>query len=76
MKTQNDLFGMGALCSYCKRSESTIILWIQDYDFPASKSKGEWVADKRRVDIWFEKFPQFAEQGSKRKTKVAKCPRW
>jgi len=46
------LSGMKEICRYCNRSESTILIWIRDYDFPAAKLPGSYESDTELIDEW------------------------
>lgn len=46
------LTGMKDICRYVSRSESTVIGWIRDEDFPAKKIDGIWEAHTAMVDAW------------------------
>lgn len=46
------LTGMKEICRYVSRSESTVINWIRDEDFPAKKIDGVWEAHTGKVDDW------------------------
>jgi hypothetical protein len=47
------LRGMNEICDYCRRSESTIMIWIQSRGFPAVKMKpGGWESDSDMIDEW------------------------
>lgn len=48
------LHGMKDIASYTHRSESTVLKWIVQAEFPASKvAGGIWVSDKLLIDDWF-----------------------
>lgn len=46
------LTGMKDICRYVSRSESTVIGWIRDEDFPAKKIDGVWEAHTGKIDAW------------------------
>jgi predicted DNA-binding transcriptional regulator AlpA len=46
------LQGMKEICGYMGKSESTIIRYIKERDFPASKIGGEWVSDVALIADW------------------------
>jgi len=46
------LSGMKAICQYVNRSESTVLHWIRDLDFPAHKIGGIWESDRNLIDEW------------------------
>ena len=46
------LRGMKEICRYCRRSESTILLWIRDRDLPAKRIGGIWEANPKQIDRW------------------------
>ena len=51
MTTQ--LSGMGEICTYVRRSETTVLGWIRDLGFPAKKLSGKmWESDKELIDKW------------------------
>lgn len=53
------LKGMREICQYVGFSESTILGWIRDANFPARKTSngaGTWVATTKKVDKWKEVF--------------------
>jgi len=50
--TMAGLSGMKSICDYCSRSESTIIKWIQQAGFPATKVTGSWESDTDLIDSW------------------------
>jgi predicted DNA-binding transcriptional regulator AlpA len=49
------LSGMKQICLHCNRSESTILAWIRERDFPAAKITGSWESDTERIDKWRKK---------------------
>jgi len=46
------LTGMKEICKYVSRSESTVINWIRDEDFPAKKIDGIWESHTGMIDSW------------------------
>lgn len=46
------LSGMKAISNYTNRSEATVLAWIREYDFPATKLGGSWESDTQLVDEW------------------------
>ena len=46
------LSGMKAICTYCNRSEATILQWIREKKFPACKITGSWESDQQKIDAW------------------------
>jgi hypothetical protein len=46
------LSGMKEICYYVRRSESTVLQWIRELDFPAKKIGGVWESDRTLVDQW------------------------
>lgn len=54
------LSGMTEICNYCRRSESTLLLWIRNMDFPAVKIGGLWESNTELIDQWFK---QMIENG-------------
>jgi hypothetical protein len=46
------LSGMKEIVGYAKRSESTIMIWIRDMGFPATKVTGSWMSDTDLIDDW------------------------
>lgn len=63
-----ELMGMGAICAKVKRSESTVLNWIRDLDFPAKKVGGIWESTDAKIDTWkdsIEKKPANAQKSSK-----------
>src|SRR4030042_4911362 len=51
--SETALHGMKEISAYCRRSEATIISWIQTRDFPASKiGGGVWESDRGLIDDW------------------------
>lgn len=47
------LCGMKEIANYARRSESTILAWVRDMDFPAKKVGGIWESNSAAVDRWF-----------------------
>jgi hypothetical protein len=43
---------MKAICDYVKRSESTVLDWIRNWNFPAQKIGGIWESDRELIDQW------------------------
>jgi predicted DNA-binding transcriptional regulator AlpA len=43
---------MKAICTYCNRSEATILQWIRGKSFPACKITGSWESDQASIDAW------------------------
>ena len=44
---------MGEICTYVRRSETTVLGWIRDLKFPARKLSGKmWESDKELIDKW------------------------
>ena len=55
------LKGMLAITKYAQRSESTIISWINQLDFPAKKISGAiWESDTELITEWRKKQIQTA----------------
>ena len=52
------LKGMNDICNYTGFSESTILIWIRDRDFPAKKVGGSWISTTKQVDKWWEEYPE------------------
>ena len=52
MSKPEQLIGMKAICGYVNRSESTVINWIRDMDFPATKIGGIYEAEKDEINTW------------------------
>ena len=53
------LKGMRDICEYVGFSESTILSWIRQDAFPATKTSagaGIWVATTKKIDQWREVF--------------------
>lgn len=48
------LHGMKAICQYSNRSPATLLKWIRELDFPATKVGVEWVSDAAKIDAWYE----------------------
>lgn len=46
------LVGMKDICQYTCRSESTVLAWIRDMDFPAKKVGGIWESNTKMIDVW------------------------
>lgn len=49
---RNRLIGMKEICLHMSRSDTTILAWIREMDFPASKIGGIWEADLDAVEKW------------------------
>jgi hypothetical protein len=47
--------GMKDICKHCNRSPATILAWIRDRDFPATKIGGSWESDTDLIDDWRRK---------------------
>lgn len=46
------LIGMKAIAAHVKRSESTVLGWIRDMGFPATKLGGIWEAAMEDIEHW------------------------
>lgn len=46
------LSGMKEITAYVRRSESTVLTLIREFDFPAKKICGVWESDTEVVDNW------------------------
>jgi hypothetical protein len=47
---------MKEICAYVRRSEATVLEWIRQLDFPATKiNGGNWESDTKLVNRWREK---------------------
>lgn len=46
------LSGMKEICAYARRSESTVLDWIRNLDFPAKKLGGQWESNAALIDAW------------------------
>lgn len=46
------LTGMKEIAAYARRSESTILAWVRDMDFPARKIGGVWESNTCLIDRW------------------------
>ena len=51
-QTGRALVGMKEICDYARRSESTVLCWIRDMEFPAKKISGIWESNTMLVDKW------------------------
>ena len=61
-KSESALQGMKEIRAYCRRSESTIMGWIQSRGFPASKiGGGIWESDRVLIDQWRRKHIESGE---------------
>lgn len=49
------LSGMKEIADYMRRSESTVLALIRDFDFPAKKIGGVWESDTELADAWRRK---------------------
>lgn len=47
-----NLMGMAEICAKVNRSESTVLNWIRDMDFPAKKVGGIWEATEADITKW------------------------
>ena len=46
---------MKEICAYVRRSEATVLEWIRQLDFPATKINGGiWESDTKLVNRWRE----------------------
>ncbi len=52
MAKETKLTGMKEITRYANGSEATILGWIRDMDFPATKVGGIWESDKGLIDSW------------------------
>ncbi len=43
---------MKSICQYMNRSESSVLVLIRDYGFPARKIGGIWESDTELADAW------------------------
>lgn len=43
---------MKEIASYVKRSEATVLNWIRNLGFPATKIGGSWESDTEFIDEW------------------------
>lgn len=57
-KSELVLNGMKEICAYVGRSETTVLGWIRNSEFPAKKTKknGVWMSNRRKVDAWLNNF--------------------
>jgi hypothetical protein len=46
------LVGMKEIANYVRRSESTVIIWISQMEFPAKKIGGIWETTTEKADAW------------------------
>jgi len=46
------LYKMEDITKYCKVSESIILFWSRELNFPAVKIKGMWISDTELIDRW------------------------
>ncbi len=58
------LSGMKEICRYTARSESSVLIFIRDCDFPATKLGGVWESDTELIDTW--RLDQIRASGKKR----------
>lgn len=49
---RNRLIGMKEICLHMSRSDTTILAWVREMDFPAAKIGGIWEADLDAVEKW------------------------
>lgn len=71
LKSDTILQGMKEICAYVNRSESTVINWILNQEFPASKLGGLiWESDKVSIDEWKRK--RIINENGKGKSKKGK----
>lgn len=61
------LVGMKAISNHVNRSEATVINWVRDLDFPASKIGGIWEADTDSIEAWRNKQMNPAKEKKKRR---------
>ncbi|KKN19532.1 hypothetical protein LCGC14_0944670 [marine sediment metagenome] len=58
------LQGSKEICAYIGRREDTLIKWIQQIGFPASKiGGGIWESDKQSIDAWRRKQVELGVHG-------------
>lgn len=50
------LQGMKEICRYMGKSETTILRYVRNLEFPAQKVGGEWVSDVDLVGKWRKRF--------------------
>lgn len=48
------LSGMKEICGHMRRSESTMLALIRDFDFPAKKIRGIWESHTDLIDEWLK----------------------
>ena len=68
------LIGMKDICNHTHRSESTILTWIRQMDFPAVKVGGIYEADTEDIDRWRDRYaahvPMRVTAAEKKKKKI------
>lgn len=50
--TTKSLTGKKRIACYANRSWATVLKWIKDDHFPATKIDGIWESDKEMIDNW------------------------
>ena len=48
------LHGMDAICEVARRSDTTILRWVREKDFPAVKEGGVWISDRVKIQEWYK----------------------
>lgn len=71
------LQGMKEICLYVNRSEATVVRWIKEFAFPASKiAGGTWESDKALVDDWRRKSISEPPSGTKKNGEESLKKKW
>jgi predicted DNA-binding transcriptional regulator AlpA len=72
-----EIKGMKAICDYVGFSESTVLIWIRDRDFPAKRINGEWISSEGAVEKWMQE-TGIEKKGKSppRRSTEARFPRW
>ena len=58
-KTEFDLQGMKSIASYCGYSIPTVLKWVSEIEFPASKLCGVWVSNRTAIKQWQNKISKW-----------------
>ncbi len=66
------LQGMKAIAAHEGRSESTMLTWIRDLDYPATKIGGTWESSTEESEKWHKKQMALASDFAPNKKKEQK----
>lgn len=50
------LIGMGAICTFLRMSEATVLKWLREYDNFPVKKKGVYISSRMKLNAWFQAY--------------------